>query len=430
MAGVYCPICEAEVDAVSKFCLTCGHNFLEGPGPITSTGHDLVELKEVIKARDDISMAEKFNLMAQIEEGVDPIRLGIAAPAEGDEQYDGLPFLEADPREGTQEEIEMLGGRELMVFGESPAASFAVKKAIGNTDAWKMTTDGRLDLTDAVYRESMTLGIDASKLIHEVAVGEFEDIDAEVIKEIPVIKPPTRAFCPKCGSDIHSFAMMQWRKWRDASTDVVSIQLEAAMETSIVKSNAHHIGTAEELQKEMNSMAAEIEDLKQRIDKTEPAALERKLRKTLRPTLKRELKKELREELEEKIRSDIEKEVRSGIVTGGGSTKAKAAAKKSAAKPKPPAMRQKGKQRPTKKFEGDEDEKPEWFLKEALDTIYDPHGSGKQLKRRTIVARSSEGNVRVEDVVNTYVGEGESGLSELAWTSPLTKYIIEAYDAC
>ena len=52
------------------------------------------------------------------------------------------------------------------------------------------------------------------------------------------------------------------------------------------------------------------------------------------------------------------------------------------------------------------------------------------IKRKTILARSSEGNVRVEDVVKVYSSEGEEGLSELAWTSPLTKYIIEAYDAC
>ena len=33
-------------------------------------------------------MAEKFNLMAQIEEGANPIRLGIAAPSEDDDTYD------------------------------------------------------------------------------------------------------------------------------------------------------------------------------------------------------------------------------------------------------------------------------------------------------------------------------------------------------
>ena len=52
------------------------------------------------------------------------------------------------------------------------------------------------------------------------------------------------------------------------------------------------------------------------------------------------------------------------------------------------------------------------------------------LKPRTILARSSEGNVRVEDVVKAYAKKGEKGVSELAWTAPVTKYLIEAYDAC
>ena len=53
-----------------------------------------------------------------------------------------------------------------------------------------------------------------------------------------------------------------------------------------------------------------------------------------------------------------------------------------------------------------------------------------RVKPATILARSSDGNVRVRDVVRIYDVEGEEGISELAWTSPLTKYIIEAYDAC
>jgi hypothetical protein len=89
-----------------------------------------------------------------------------------------------------------------------------------------------------------------------------------------------------------------------------------------------------------------------------------------------------------------------------------------------------GGKKSTKTFEGADGDKPEWFLSEALDTVYDPHGTGKVLKRKTILARSSEGNVRVEDVVLIYSSEGEDGLSELAWTSPITKYIIEAYDGC
>ncbi|MEC7436877.1 MAG: hypothetical protein VYB27_07320, partial [Candidatus Thermoplasmatota archaeon] len=81
-------------------------------------------------------------------------------------------------------------------------------------------------------------------------------------------------------------------------------------------------------------------------------------------------------------------------------------------------------------FEGEEEDKPQWFLDNALHTIYDPHGTGKELKPRTILARSSDGNVRVQDVVRIYGDQGVEGLSELAWTSPLTQYIIEAYDGC
>lgn len=86
--------------------------------------------------------------------------------------------------------------------------------------------------------------------------------------------------------------------------------------------------------------------------------------------------------------------------------------------------------RSRKTYDGEKGGKPDWFLKDALDTVYDPHGTGKPIKGATILARSSEGNVRVRDVVRIYSKDGESGISELAWTSPLTKYIIDAYDAC
>ena len=52
------------------------------------------------------------------------------------------------------------------------------------------------------------------------------------------------------------------------------------------------------------------------------------------------------------------------------------------------------------------------------------------MKPKTILARSSDGNVRVQDVVRVYDSEGKDAISELAWTSPLTQYIIEAFDAC
>ena len=104
--------------------------------------------------------------------------------------------------------------------------------------------------------------------------------------------------------------------------------------------------------------------------------------------------------------------------------------KSNATKPKKKAGGLFGAKRPKKTFEGDPADKADWFLAEALDTIYDPHGTGKVLKPKTILARSSDGNVRVQDVVRVYDSEGKDGISELAWTSPLTEYIIEAYDAC
>ncbi len=415
MGGVYCPECEAEVDAVAKFCLACGHNFLNGAGPITSTGHDLGELKEAIKNRDDISMAEKFNLMAQIEEGANPIRLGIAAPAEDDESYEGLPYLEETEKD-EDEDVSV----NLMKFGDSAASNYAVNTVVGSSEAWELVKSGKINFSDKLYRESMTLGIDASKHIHDISTGEFEGVDADVIKEIPVLKPPKRSFCPKCGTDIHSYTMMQWRKWRDASADVVGIQLEAAMETSIVKISAFHINEMEDIKIENSKLKAEVDELKEKLENTDRKSIEDKLRKSLTKKIRKELLKELKaekdlilnkedseddEDVEEEFEEEIEK-----------------------TKSKPKSLFGPGKK--SKKFDGKKSDKPEWFLNEALDTVYDPHGTGKALKRRTILARSSKGNVRVEDVVFAYSKSGKKGISELAWTSPTTKYILEAYDSC
>ena len=67
MGGVYCPTCEAGVEVTAKFCLSCGHNLTQ-QGPITATGHDLNQLKDVIRLREDLSMAEKFDMIARVED--------------------------------------------------------------------------------------------------------------------------------------------------------------------------------------------------------------------------------------------------------------------------------------------------------------------------------------------------------------------------
>ncbi len=419
MAGVHCPTCEALVDAVAKFCLACGHDFT-GQGPITSTGHDLFQLKDVIRQRDDLSMAEKFDMIAKIEEGANPITLGIAAA--GDDEVDiGEAFSAAGGADSSKSEWS---------FGSNQGSSAAVRAVMKATEAWGLIQSGDLDLGDSLFRDAMSRGMDASTHIHDVASGEGEGIDPEAMRNIPVLKPPKRSFCPKCGSDIHSNTMLQWRKWRDHSSEVVSMQLEASMETALIQVAAHYVGNLTSLKKENTVLESRLGEIDEEKVKSE-------MKEKLIEELREELMEELRDEIGDQIRDEIEKDVRGSMASRGGAsrggvsrtTSRPSTTKKTTAKK--PAGGMFGAKKVVKKYEGDDPAgKSSWFLKDALDTIYDPHGTGKTVKRKTILARSADGNVRVEDVVKIYAKEGEEGLSELAWTSPLTKYIIEAYDSC
>lgn len=397
MAGVYCPSCEASVEPASKFCLSCG-NDLTVRGPITATGHDLNQLKDVIRTRDDLSMAEKFDMIAKVEEGANPILLGIAAPADDDDSEISEDSEKAEVSESAFTNYQ---------FGESEAAAAAVRATVRGTDGWVLVQKGDLDLSEGLFRDAMNLGMEASTHIHDVSSGEHEGIDPEAMRSIPVLKPPKRSFCPKCGSDIHSNTMLQWRKWRDSSGDVVSMQLEASMETALIQVASHYLTVIENIKKGEKSV--------------DEGALRKKLEK--------EIRKELEAEFEGRsvaTKDSSKKKTSTASKSSTASTKKKS----NATTPKKKAGGLFGAKRPKKTFEGKPADKADWFLAEALDTIYDPHGSGKVLKPKTILARSSDGNVRVQDVVRVYDSEGKDGISDLAWTSPLTEYIIEAYDAC
>ena len=422
MAGVYCPTCEADVEPAAKFCLSCGHD-MTSQGPITSTGHDLNQLKDVIRLRDDLSMAEKFDMIAKIEEGANPIKLGIAAPAEGEEVDLSDAFMDAD--------IEGHSSAEMLArdWGNSPAANAAVRAVVRGTNAWDLIQDGKLNLNEGLFRNAMDTGMEASTHIHDVASGEHEGIDPDAMRAIPVLKPPKRSFCPKCGSDIHTNTMLQWRKWRDSAGEVVSMQLEASMETALIQVASHYINVMQALQDERDDALA-------RLDKTDSAAIEKKLRTKLKKSIRKDLEKEIRAELTEEFEGKVvsqaaKKESEQPKKDTKKTEKPKAKTKE---EPKPKPKKSGGgmfaSKKTKKKYDGKEGGKVDWFLKDALDTVYDPHGSGKVMKPATILARSSEGNVRVRDVVRIYSAEGEEGISELAWTSPLTKYIIEAFDEC
>ena len=393
---------------------------MHAQGPITSTGHDLNQLKAVIRMREDLSMAEKFDMIAKIEEGANPIKLGIAAPAEGEDVDLSDAFGNV--------ELESPSLNITMDWGKSPAANAAVRAVVRGTSAWDLIQDGKLDLNEGMFRTAMDTGMEASTHIHDVASGEHEGIDPDAMRAIPVLKPPKRSFCPKCGSDIHSNTMLQWRKWRDSASEVVSMQLEASMETALIQVASHYINVMQALQDERDDAWAKIE-------KSDPVEIENKLRDKLEKSIRKELEKEIRAELEEEFAG---KEVASVAKKEEKPAAKKSTAKKTTKKETKPKSKPKekkgggmfGAKKVKKKYDGEEGGKVDWFLKDALDTVYDPHGTGKVLKPATILARSSEGNVRVRDVVRVYSSEGEEGISELAWTSPFTRYIIEAFDEC
>ena len=388
MGGVYCPTCEAGVEVTAKFCLSCGHN-LTVQGPITATGHDLNQLKDVIRLRDDLSMAEKFDMIARVEDGADPIALGIAAAAdEGD-----LPAEQSAPAPMADDVAPALQAASW----DNNAADAAIDLATEGSKLNDLKKAGSFEKEDKTFVEAMDLGRKATLEVLKVSQGLVLPAN-DALQTVPIMQPPNKSFCPKCGSDIHANTLLQWKKWSDTSTQVLTIQLEAAMRSSLMHLSASYRDKIQDLQDQLSDAKKAVEKAKEEAAKAP---------------------KEEAPKAEEKKK------------TGKAAASKKAAPKKSSPAPaKPKSGGLFGAKKPKKTYEGEPGGKAEWFLEEALDTVYDPHGTGKPVKAAMILARSSEGNVRVRDVIRTYAVEGEEGISELAWTSPLTKYLIEAFDAC
>jgi hypothetical protein len=368
-------------------------------------------------------MAEKFDMIAKVEDGANPIELGLAAPAEGS----GVTPEQMEAATAAPKITPGTISEAAQNYTTNPAAAAAVALMSQQTDAWGHIQSGSINTNDPLFLEAMALGMEASHHIHDIAAGGIDETDLtnDDLRAIPVLKPPKRSFCPKCGSDIHSHTMLQWRKWRDHSGEVVQLQAQAAMETSLVQVAAHYLTATQAAQAERDTLMNQLNDL-------DEGALKVKITDELKPALMKEAEETLRKKVEEELRESIEEEIRADMAARGGgrkvvSTSGSSTFKPSKKKAAAPVVRRGAAK---KTYEGEPDGKVEWFLSDALDTIFDPHGTGKVLKPKTILARSADGNVRVQDVVRIYADEGEDGLSELAWTSPFTKYIIEAFDAC
>ena len=390
MGGVYCPTCEAGVEVTAKFCLSCGHD-LTKQGPITATGHDLNQLKDVIRLREDLSMAEKFDMIARVEDGADPIQLGIAAAAEDGD-------MTAEPAATVPAATDVAPGLQAATWDHA-AADAAVELAAAGRKILDLQAAGACEKLNDRFTDAMDLGRQATLEVLKVSQGLLLPAN-DALQTVPIMQPPNKSFCPKCGSDIHANAMLQWNKWSDAATELLTIQLEAAMRSSLMHLAASYRDKIQDLEDQLSDSKKALSEAKEEAAKAPPAEKEEKA-----PEKKKSKGK------------------------AAATTKAAPAKKKSApVKPKTGGLF--GAKKPKKTYEGEPGGKAEWFLEEALDTVYDPHGTGKPVKGAMILARSSEGNVRVRDVIRTYAVEGEEGISELAWTSPLTKYLIEAYDAC
>jgi hypothetical protein len=180
----------------------------------------------------------------------------------------------------------------------------------------------------------------------------------------------------------------------------------------------------------MQILTDERDDAISLAGKNNPAAVEEKLRAKLEKSIRKEIRLEMEGEIAGRSAASSSKSASRGSSAGKSAKSATTKKPTSGGTKKKTGGGMFGAKMPKKTYEGKAAGKADWFLAEALDTVYDPHGTGKVVKAATILARSSEGNVRVRDVVRIYDVEGEAGISELAWTSPLTKYIIEAYDAC
>ena len=390
MGGVYCPTCEASVEVTAKFCLSCGHD-LSAQGPITATGHDLNQLKDVIRLREDLSMAEKFDMIARVEDGADPIKLGIAAAAEDEHDTTDHDVPAAS--------IEIAPALQQAEW-TSPAVDAAVGLVSGGSKLLDLKNAGAFEKLNDTFTEAMNLGREATIELLKVSQGMVLPAD-EALEVVPIMQPPNKSFCPKCGSDIHANALLQWQKWSDASTDLLTIQLEAAMRSSLMHLAASYRDKIQDLEDQLSDAKKAVEKAKQELENAPPPAVETSTQKSPKKASGKK---------------------------AAATTSAPKKPKSSPAKPKSGGLF--GAKKPKKTYEGEPGGKAEWFLEEALDTVYDPHGTGKPIKPAMILARSSEGNVRVRDVIRAYAVEGEDGVSELAWTSPLAKYLIEAYDAC
>ena len=108
-------------------------------------------------------MAQKFDMIAQVEDGADPIALGIAAAADDGENALSNAF------EAPTATMEIAPALQNVKWGNS--AADAAIEAVASSKLGDLKKSGTFDLENDVFHEAMDLGLKASVHLIQASQG-------------------------------------------------------------------------------------------------------------------------------------------------------------------------------------------------------------------------------------------------------------------
>ena len=122
-----------------------------------------------------------------------------------------------------------------------------------------LKASGSFSKEDERFVEAMDIGRTATLHLLEVSQGAVIPA-SEALQSVPIMQPPNKSFCPKCGSDIHANTMLQWKKWNDMTDDALTVQLEAAMRASLMHLSASYRDQIQDLKDQLTDAKKQLEE--------------------------------------------------------------------------------------------------------------------------------------------------------------------------
>ena len=160
-----------------------------------------------------------------------------------------------------------------------------MQQFVRGTNGWDLIQAGKLDLKEDSFEARWTTVWETSTHIHDVASGEHEGIDPDAMHANSCSKTSEEVSVPNVVLIFARIQCFNGESGRDSASEVVSMQLEASMETSLIQVAAHYINV-------MQAMQDERDDAVTKLSKGDPAAIEEKLRKKLEKSIHKELERE------------------------------------------------------------------------------------------------------------------------------------------